>query len=157
MRIPLAGVPRIAGAGLALAAVALVLPGVTPAAESKWDVTHPGVPREDVTFDTDEGTWISVDVAPSGKLLAFDLLGDIYTLPIEGGDATLISGGIPYEVQPRFSPDGTRILFTSDRGGADNLWVMSVDGSDRRQVMRGRWSNCNRSGSRSRRDRTWKG
>ncbi|HEX8446588.1 MAG TPA: amidohydrolase family protein, partial [Sphingomonas sp.] len=38
--------------------------------------------------------------------------------------------------QPRFSPDGRRIAFTSDRGGGDNIWVMNVDGSDKRQVTK---------------------
>ena len=33
-------------------------------------------------------------------------------------------------MQPRFTPDGKRIAFTSDRGGGDNLWIMNRDGSD---------------------------
>jgi Tol biopolymer transport system component len=126
---------RTAGVGWAVLALACAVgaPAKTAAGE-RWDVTDPGVPREEVRFEATEGTWISVDVSPGGDLLAFDLLGDIYTLPVGGGDATLISGGIPYEIQPRFSPDGSRLLFTSDRGGGDNLWIMNVDGSDRRAV-----------------------
>lgn len=34
---------------------------------------------------TNEGTWINLDVSPDGKTLAFDLMGDIYTMPITGG------------------------------------------------------------------------
>ena len=41
-------------------------------------------------------------------------------------------------VQPRFSPDGMRIAFVSDRDGADNIYIMSVDGTDLRQVSFGR-------------------
>jgi len=47
---------------------------------------------ETIDFTTDEGTWMSLDVSPDGKTIAFDLLGDIYTLPIEGGAAKRIVG-----------------------------------------------------------------
>jgi Tol biopolymer transport system component len=77
---------------------------------------------------------MNLDVSPDGRTLVFDLLGDIYTLPIAGGTPTRISEGLPYETQPRFSPDGKRIAFTSDRGGGDNIWIMNRDGSDKRQL-----------------------
>ena len=101
-----------------------------------WDVAAPHGPSQDVEFDTDEGTWISVDVSPDGKKIVFDLLGDIYLMPIEGGEATLLSGGTPYETQPRFSPDGKKISFTSDREGCDNIWVMDADGKNRHSVTK---------------------
>jgi len=100
----------------------------------KWDVDDPGGPYRTLSFETDEGTWMSVDVHPDGKQLAFDLLGDIYTAPIAGGAAKLVSGGLAYDVQPRFSPDGKTISFTSDRGGGDNVWLMDADGSNRRAL-----------------------
>ena len=102
----------------------------------KWDVAAPPYDTRDVAIDVDEGTWMSLDVSPDGDTIAFDLLGDIYTMPIEGGEATAISSGIPWEMQPRFSPDGSKIAFTSDRAGGDNIWVMNVDGSERRQVTK---------------------
>lgn len=109
-----------------------------PAADTSeaaaWDVSAPHGATHEVQFDTQEGTWISLDVSPDGKTIAFDLLGDIYRMPIEGGEARLLSGGPAYESQPRFSPDGKRIAFTSDRGGGDNVWVMNSDGSDRHPV-----------------------
>jgi imidazolonepropionase-like amidohydrolase/Tol biopolymer transport system component len=101
-----------------------------------WDVANPPLPRRQVRVDVEEGTWMNLDVSPDGRTIAFDLLGDIYTLPIEGGQATRISAGLPFESQPRYSPDGSRIAFTSDRGGGDNIWVMNRDGSDRRQITR---------------------
>ncbi len=104
--------------------------------EEKWDVANPPGKMKDVSFTTNEGTWMNLDISPDGKTIAFDLLGDIYTLPISGGKAKLIQGGIPYEVQPRFSPDGKNIVFTSDRGGADNVWMMNKDGKDARQVTK---------------------
>src|SRR5581483_8549822 len=71
-------------------------------------------PSRKVEFTTDEGTWLSLDVSPDGKTIAFELLGDIYTLPIEGGEAKLIDGGMAFDSQPRFSPDGQWIAFISD-------------------------------------------
>lgn len=89
-----------------------------------------------VEFKTDEGTWISLDVSPDGKTIAFELLGDIYTLPIEGGDAKLISGGMAFDSQPRFSPDGKWIAFLSDREGSENIWIMHPDGTEPKQVSK---------------------
>ncbi|MEO1083899.1 MAG: amidohydrolase family protein, partial [Acidobacteriota bacterium] len=36
--------------------------------------------------------------------------------------------GMAWDMQPRYSPDGREIAFTSDRGGGDNIWVMPADG-----------------------------
>ena len=74
---------------------------------------------------------MNVDVSPDGRTIAFDLLGDIYTMPIAGGTPTRISSGLAFDMQPRFSPDGRLIAFTSDRGGGDNIWVMNADGIGR--------------------------
>ena len=97
--------------------------------QKKWVVADPHGPAKEIAFTTTEGTWMSLDVSPDGKEIIFDLLGDIYSLPITGGEAKLMAGGHPYEVQPRFSPDGKYISFTSDRDGGDNIWIMNRDGS----------------------------
>src|SRR5882757_4010901 len=89
-----------------------------------------------VSFTTDEGTWLSLDVAPDGKTIAFELLGDIYTLPIEGGKAKLIDGGMSFDSQPKFSPDGQWIAFLSDREGSENIWIMHPDGTGVKQVSK---------------------
>ena len=103
----------------------------------KWDVAAPpGLTVRQINIDTDEGSWMNLDVSPDGKTIAFDLLGDIYTIPVTGGTPTRISEGLPFETQPRFSPDGNRIAFTSDRGGGDNIWIMNRDGSDKRQLSK---------------------
>ncbi len=92
----------------------------------------PGLPLKPdrtVEFTTEEGTWISLDVAPDGKTIVFELLGDLYTLPIAGGEAKAITTGIAFDSQPRYSPDGKLIAFVTDRDGAENLWVAAADGS----------------------------
>ncbi|HEX5787864.1 MAG TPA: amidohydrolase family protein [Woeseiaceae bacterium] len=102
--------------------------------EDKWDVNDiPGDARK-VDIDTRTGTWMSLDVSPDGETIAFDLLGDIYTLPIAGGDATAVHAGLSWSMQPRFSPDGREIAFTSDAGGGDNIWIMDADGGSPRQL-----------------------
>lgn len=104
--------------------------------ENQWVVDTVHGPQKEISLTTREGTWMNLDVSPDGREIVFDLLGDIYRMPIEGGKATLLSGGRAYEVQPRFSPDGNHISFTSDRGGADNIWIMNRDGSAPYQVTR---------------------
>ena len=83
-----------------------------------------------------EGTWMTVDIHPDGSYLIFDLLGDLYRLPVEGGKATRLTSGPAMDVQPRFSPDGTKISFTSDRGGGDNIWIADADGTNPEAVTR---------------------
>jgi len=89
-----------------------------------------------VEFTTDEGTWVSLDVSPDGKTIVFELVGDIFTLPIEGGQAKLISGGMAFDSQPKFSPDGQWITFISDREGSENIWIMHPDGTAVKQVSK---------------------
>src|SRR6202163_1118388 len=93
-------------------------------------------PHRKITFTTDEGTWLSLDVSPDGKTIVFELMGDLYTLPIEGGQAKLISGGMAFDSQPKFSPDGQWIAFLSDREGSENIWIMHPDGSGVKQVSK---------------------
>ncbi len=107
--------------------------------DKKWDVSNPYTADwkiNEVPLNTDEGTWMNLDVSPDGKTIVFDLLGDIYSMPVSGGKATALRSGMPYEVQPRFSPDGSKISFTSDAGGGDNIWVMNPDGSEAKQITK---------------------
>ena len=89
--------------------------------KKEWDVTAPLGPTKTLEFTTDEGTWMNLDVSPDGREIVFDVLGDIYIIPIAGGKASLLAGGPAFEVQPRFSPDGQKISYTSDKGGGDNI------------------------------------
>src|SRR5437667_7453894 len=89
-----------------------------------------------IEFTTDEGTWLSLDVSPDAKTIAFELVGDIFTLPIDGGQAKLISGGMTFDSQPKFSPDGQWIAFISDREGSENIWIIHPDGTGAKQVSK---------------------
>jgi Tol biopolymer transport system component len=87
-----------------------------------------------VSFEAREGTWLSLDVAPDGQRLVFELLGDLYLLPIAGGAAEPLTQGMAFDSQPRFSPDGSRVVFVSDRDGAEAVWTIGVDGSEPRKL-----------------------
>jgi N-acyl-D-aspartate/D-glutamate deacylase/CubicO group peptidase (beta-lactamase class C family)/dipeptidyl aminopeptidase/acylaminoacyl peptidase len=87
-------------------------------------------------FTTREGTWVSTDLTPDGSTIVFDLLGDLYRMPIAGGAARALTHGAAFESMPRLSPDGQRIAYVSDATGSDNVWVMSLDGSGPRVVSR---------------------
>jgi Tol biopolymer transport system component len=91
-------------------------------------------PTRKINFNTKEGSWISLDISPDGNTILFDLMGDLYTMPATGGKATPITKGFAYDVHPRFSPDGKKILFISDRSGADNVWVIDTEKKDTTQM-----------------------
>ena len=110
-----------------------------------WDVNNPHKDWKYKSFNlkTDEGTWMNLDVSPDGKTIVFDLLGDIYKMPITGGKATVLRSGLAYEVQPRFSPDGKYISFTSDAEGGNNIWVMTADGKNARSITKEKYRLLN--------------
>lgn len=83
-----------------------------------------------LAFDAREGTWMAPSLSPDGRTILFDILGDVYAVAAAGGDARAILRGTAFEMQPVWSPDGTRFAFVSDRSGANNLWVADADGSN---------------------------
>jgi imidazolonepropionase-like amidohydrolase/Tol biopolymer transport system component len=98
-------------------------------AECKWNVDDPPGEEIEVALQTETGTWMNLDLSPDGQTIVFDLLGDLYVLPRAGGTAKPLTEGMAWDMQPRFSPDGKWVAFTSDRGGGDNIWVLAADGS----------------------------
>lgn len=90
----------------------------------------PLVADRSYALSTDEGTWISLDVSPDGKTIVFDMLGDLYLLPIDGGKAERITSGLGFDTHPRFNPDGSKLLFISDRSGSENVWMLELNSDD---------------------------
>lgn len=117
--------------------------------ESKTDSTKkkkatkelPLEPERSVEFTTNQGTWISLDVHPNGKELVFDMMGDIYTIPMEGGKASRITEGLAYDVHPKYSPDGKSLVFVSDKSGADNIWTMDLESKETTQITKDKNQN----------------
>ena len=139
MRLPL----RLRAAPV-LALLALAPPAPAAAqAPAAQPVRRDGLPLEPARwarFTATKGTWISLDVSPDGQTIVFDLLGDLYTVPSTGGKARRLTSGLAFDAQPRFSPDGKKIVFVSDRSGGDNVWILSLDLSDTIQVTQGNTS-----------------
>ena len=97
----------------------------------KWHVNAPeNAPLSKIDINVTEGTWMNVNVSPDGEHIVFDLLGDIYQIPIAGGQAKPLAQGIAWQMQPVYSPDGKYIAFTSDEDGGDNIWIMNADATN---------------------------
>jgi Tol biopolymer transport system component len=107
------------------------------ARQEKKNKNLPLEPGRSVAIDTDQGTWISLDVSPDGASIVFDLLGDLYLLPFAGGEARQLTSGLTFDAQPRFSPDGEKVLFVSDRSGGENLWTLEIATGDTAQITKG--------------------
>ncbi|WP_442266388.1 amidohydrolase family protein [Tenacibaculum sp. ZS6-P6] len=104
--------------------------------KKKATKTLPLEPKRTISFTTDKGTWISLDVSPDGKTIVFDLMGDIYTIPITGGKATQITKGLAYDVHPKYSPDGKSLVFISDKSGSDNIWTLDLKTKKDKQITK---------------------
>ena len=131
-----------------LAGASLVWLALSPVIGQEHQPDTPKTPEglvlqtaETLAFATDEVTWASLDVSPDGRTILFELLGDLYTLPIDGGTATRIMGGLSFESQPTYSPDGKTIAFLTDRTGVENLWIANADGSNPRAVSKDQKTN----------------
>jgi len=103
-------------------------------AKKKKDEPLPLKPTRKIEFTTQEGTWLSLDVSPDGRTIIFDLIGDLYILPITGGEAKKITRGMAFNNQPHYSPDGKKIAYISDAGGAENVWIADADGTNPKQL-----------------------
>ena len=93
-----------------------------------WEVSNPPYALNEVTIKTNETTWSSLDVAPNGEFMVFDMLGDLYKVSMSGGDATPLTQDFAWNIHPSISPDGKHIAFISDKDGLSNVWVMDIDG-----------------------------
>jgi Tol biopolymer transport system component/imidazolonepropionase-like amidohydrolase len=113
-----------------------LLASAAPVGAQSWDVnTSLGFDRS-LRLETEEGTWMNLDVSPDGRWVVFELLGDLYRVPIAGGEAQRLTSGAAWNQLPRISPDGRTIVFVSDRSGMDNLWLMAADGAQPWQLTK---------------------
>src|SRR5690606_32754792 len=101
-----------------------------------WDVEDPGGPTNLLEYVATEGTWVGVDVAPDGRHLVFDLLGHLYEMPVDGGDARRLTEGRSWNLAPRYSPDGASIVFISDRSGTYDVWLLQRSSGELTNISR---------------------
>src|SRR5687768_12901609 len=131
---------RIAAAAFALAAAPTLDAQDAPAAGAGGAGARtaelPLKAARNVAFTTDEGTWLSIDISPDGRTIVTDIAGDLYTIPMTGGKATRITNGLPFDAQPRWSPDGKTIAYVTDKDGSDDVWVIDADGRNPKQITR---------------------
>ncbi len=123
--------------GFAFAALLATISLPLDAQNQAWQIGAARGETRSIDFVTTEATWSSVDISADGNWLVFDMLGHIYRVSVEGGEAVCLTqdSGIALNFHPRISPDGEAIAFISDRGGQDNLWLMEADGSSPRAVF----------------------
>ncbi|MBI3819798.1 MAG: PD40 domain-containing protein [Planctomycetes bacterium] len=105
-----------------------------PSSDAPWKIEDPHGSYKTVAFNTDEATWLHLDVSPDGATIILSILGDLYTMPSSGGKAARITSGAAYDAQPRFSPDGKWIAFASDRNGLENIWICDIEGKNARVI-----------------------
>jgi len=126
--------------------ILIALPVIVTAQEAKKDSTKKEADKKiklplkvdrKIPIKTTEGTWMSLDVSPDGKTIAFDFLGDIFTMPIGGGKPVQFTKGLAFDSHPKFSPDGSKLLFITDRSGGENIWWFALDKTDSLQVTKG--------------------
>ncbi|WP_372903376.1 TolB family protein, partial [Rhodohalobacter sp.] len=94
-------------------------------------------PDRSVHLQVNEGTWMSLDIHPSGEKMVFEFMGNLFELPIDGGEAVQLTHGMAFDAQPSYNPDGDKIVFISDRSGGDNVWILDLETMETEQRTSG--------------------
>ena len=81
---------------------------------------------EERIADIRQGTNLSVALAPGGSTLVVDLLGQLWSLPAAGGGAVPLTPAGEQARNPRFSPDGGRVVYQRRNGEQWDLWLLDL-------------------------------
>jgi Tol biopolymer transport system component len=110
--------------------VLLVIPLCnTVQSRDNWDSLN--VDTRTVSFETSEGTYLGFDIAPDGKWIVFDLLGQLWRIPTDGGRAEQLTDAVAdtaEDLDPNFSPDGKWVAFWSDRPEGSGIYIIPAEG-----------------------------
>jgi len=73
-------------------------------------------------------------ISPDAKTIAFNALGDIYVMPVDGAPIN-ITHDAAYDCDPAWSPDGSQLVYSSDKaGGLLQLWLRDMKTGHERQL-----------------------
>ena len=81
-----------------------------------------------------QGTRMLRHPTVSRDSVAFEYAGDIWSVSRNGGPATRLTSTPDFDIDPHFSPDGTRIAFSSTVAGNTDVYVMPSTGGDPRRL-----------------------
>ena len=73
-------------------------------------------------------------IAPSGEQIAFSYGGDLYLVPVAGGDAVHLTQHAAHDYLPVWSPDGKTIAFASDRFGNFDVFTVPSEGGNAERI-----------------------
>ena len=73
-------------------------------------------------------------ISPDGSEIAFASGGDLWAVPMSGGDARLLVSHAANESQPEYSPDGRTLAFVSDRTGGGDIYLLTLGTGDLRRL-----------------------
>ena len=68
--------------------------------------------------------------ATNGTDIVFSYAGDLWTVPVQGGQASRLTSHIGFEAFAKFSPDGKTIAFTGEYDGNREVYLIPAKGGE---------------------------